>query len=137
MTNREFYTAITTGTLTVYKGKEIVTQTAAFVDGKPIDEIVEFANTAIAKLDEKNKNRANAINKSKEKNLADAQAVVNEMEQNKVYTAKEIWQTFNLDSTQKATGLMKIAVENGLVTRIDNYTPSGKAKDKVIGYKKV
>ena len=134
MTNREFFNAILTGTLTLNAGKETETSTPAYVEGVLIDELKEFATKAIEKLDAKNaaakgKPRAKRTNPENE---ALKTRIVEYVEVGKNYTAKAIAE-FLADETgdeiavQKASGLLRSLVAESRIAEIE--TKKGKAKE--------
>jgi hypothetical protein len=134
MTNREFFNAILTGTLTLNAGKETETSTPAYVEGVLIDELKEFATKAIEKLDAKNaaakgKPRAKRANPENEALKA---LIVGYVEAGKTYTAKAIaeflaGETGDEIAVQKASGLLRSLVAEGKVAEVE--TKKGKTKE--------
>lgn len=134
MTNREFFNAIITGTLTLNAGKETETSVPAYVDGVLIDEIKEFAIKAVEKLDKKNeaaksKPRTKKTNPENE-NLKNM--IVEYIETGKTYTAKAIaeflaGETGDEVATQKASGLLRSLVADGKIIEVE--TKKGKTKE--------
>lgn len=134
MTNREFFNAIVTGTLTLNAGKETETSTSAYVEGVLIDELKEFATKAIEKLDKKNeaakgKPRAKRVNPEND-NLKEL--IIAYIEEGKTYTAKGIAEYLTNESgeevaTQKASGLLRSLVADGRIAEIE--TKKGKTKE--------
>ena len=94
MTNREFYNAI--------------------VSAKISDEITEFAEKAIAKMDEKNAKRSNTKSATQVANDEIKVAILAQMEAEKVYTCKEISEKHEI-STQKTSALMRQLAQSGKV----------------------
>ena len=138
MTNREFYTAIVTGTVILNAGKETEQTYSAYVDGELIPELKEFAETAIGKLDAKNeaaKGRKTA-KKANPENEKLKEVILGAMEADKVYTAKWAAEYLNGElapeepyTTQKTSALLRQLVEAGKVIKLE-----GK-KGKTIEYK--
>jgi hypothetical protein len=97
------------------------------------EEITEFANAQITKLDERNKSRKSETTKRQTANAELAEKIVDKMESGVTYTAAEIvgFGIEGIPSTQKVTPLMKMMAENGRVTITD---VSIKGKGKVKGY---
>ena len=94
MTNREFYNAI--------------------VSAKISEEITEFAEKAIAKMDEKNAKRSNTKSATQVANDEIKVAILAQMEAEKVYTCKEISEKHEI-STQKTSALMRQLAQSGKV----------------------
>ena len=94
MTNREFYNAI--------------------VSAKISDEITEFAEKAIAKMDQKNAKRSNTKSATQVANDEIKVAILAQMEAEKVYTCKEISELHEI-STQKTSALMRQLAQSGKV----------------------
>lgn len=134
MTNREFFNAILTGTLTLNAGKETETSTPAYVEGVLIDEMKEFATKAIEKLDAKNaaakgKPRAKRTNPENEALKA---LIVGYVEAGKTYTAKAIaeflaGETGDEIAVQKASGLLRSLVAEEKIAEVE--TKKGKTKE--------
>ena len=114
MTYREFYNSV--------KDNEFVS-----------DEMREFAVKAIKALDNKNESRKNGNSKTAQETKANRELILNAMVEGEVYTAKQIADTCNFSSTQKATGMLTQMVKDGLVN-VKDFTPTGKKKDTVKGY---
>ena len=134
MTNREFFNAIVTGTLTLNAGKETETSTPAYVEGVLIDELKEFAVKAIEKLDKKNeaakgKPRAKRTNPE---NDGLKELITGYVELGKNYTAKAIaefltGETGDEIAVQKASGLLRSLVTDGKIAEVE--TKKGKTKE--------
>lgn len=134
MTNREFFNAILTGTLTLNAGKETETSTPAYVEGVLIDELKEFATKAIEKLDAKNaaakgKPRAKRTNPENEGLKA---LIVDHIAVGTNYTAKAIaeflaGETGDEIAVQKASGLLRSLVAEGKIAEVE--TKKGKTKE--------
>ena len=134
MTQREFFNAIVNGGSYTYENKknETVTINIFNEDGTFTDTAVEFAKERIAALDRANDNRKNGTSKTAQATAEKRQRIFDGMEFDKTYTAKEIFETFGLKSTQEATGLLSKI--DGLV--VAGFSPTGKKKDTVKGYTK-
>lgn len=111
-TSRKFYTEVANGNIT--------------------PEVKEYAVTALAKLDEKNKKRRETDSAKQVANKALAVQIVESFEVGKTYTAKDIANKFDI-STQKASALIRKAVETKEVSVVEGYKPEG-SKSKVKGY---
>lgn len=112
MTNREFFTAITKANVA--------------------PELVEFAQNALVKLDEKNEKRRNSTSPNQKKNedfKADILADFN-AEPNRVFTAKEIADKYSV-STQKISALLRQLVDSG---KLKSFDTKDSKKNKVKGY---
>lgn len=94
MTYREFYTAIVSANIS--------------------DEITEFAESAIAKLDKKNASRSNTLTKTQVENEKIKDEILSQMEEGKTYTCKEISEKHEI-STQKTSALMRQLAQSGKV----------------------
>lgn len=140
MTQREFFNAIVTGTVTLNAGKETETSYSAYADGVLIPEIVEFAEKAIEKLNAKNlaakgKPRAKKANPENEgyKEQIKANCTVGT-----VYTTKaitEILNDLNPDfaepiTTQKASALIRQLRDEGFFN--EKETKKGKTKEYTV-----
>ena len=114
MTSREFFTAV--------------------IEGKINDEIKEFAQLQIEKLDSKNAKRKTTDSKTQKENKAIKEALLATMEKDKVYTASEVarMEIEGITSTQKASALLRQLVETGTLTSEEVKV---KGKGKVKGYK--
>ena len=112
MTQREFFNAI--------------------VNRQVSSDVVEFAKSQVAKLDEKNAKRRNTDSAKQTANKALIQDIVSQMSEGETYTARQIADKYSV-STQKVSALMTLAINDGLITQIDGYKPEG-AKSKVKGY---
>ena len=134
MTQREFFNAIVNGGSYTYENRSVETVTINIFneDGTFTDEAVNFAKERIAALDRANDNRKNGTSKTAQATAEKRQRIFDGMEFDKTYTAKEIFETFSLKSTQEATGLLSKI--DGLV--VTDYSPTGKKKDTVKGYTK-
>lgn len=128
MTQREFFTAVIEGSATAKDGTVI----NIIENGEFTEEAIEFAKGRIAAIDKSNENRKNGTSKTAQATAEKRQRIFDGMEFDKTYTAKEIFETFGLKSTQEATGLLSKI--DGLV--VTDYTPTGKKKDTVKGYTK-
>lgn len=123
MTTREFYTAI--------------------VEGATVSaELAEKAVELVAAMDARNEKRRNTENNTQKENSALIEQIVANMEADKVYTCRELADKYSTEekpmTTQKMSGVMRVAVKRGLVELIEDYKPEGgKAKDKCNGYKVV
>lgn len=134
MTNREFFNAIVTGTLTLNAGKETETSTPAYVEGILIDELKEFAVKAIEKLDKKNE-AAKGKPRTKRANPENdglKELIVGYVELGKNYTAKAIaeflaGETGDEIAVQKASGLLRSLVTDGRIAEVE--TKKGKTKE--------
>lgn len=128
MTQREFFNAVIEGSATAKDGTVI----NIIENGEFTEEAIEFAKGRIAAIDKSNENRKNGTSKTAQATAEKRQRIFDGMEFDKTYTAKEIFETFGLKSTQEATGLLSKI--DGLV--VTDYTPTGKKKDTVKGYTK-
>ena len=114
MTYREFYTKV--------KAIEGIS-----------DEMVAFADKAIAQIDHKNENRKNGNSKSAQESQAIKTAVLNMLADGEVHTAKQVYEECELKSTQQASGVLVQLVKDGTI-EVQEFTPTGKKKDTVKGY---
>ena len=114
MTSREFFTAV--------------------IEGKITDEIKEFAQLEIEKLDIKNAKRKSTESKTQKENKAISETILATMEKDKVYTASEVarMEIEGITSTQKASALLRQLVETGILTSEEVKI---KGKGKVKGYR--
>ena len=114
MTSREFFTAV--------------------IEGKINDEIKEFAQLQIEKLDSKNAKRKTTDSKTQKENKAIKTSLLATMEKDKIYTASEVagMEIEGITSTQKASALLRQMVETGTLTSEEVKV---KGKGKVKGYK--
>lgn len=128
MTQREFFNAVIEGSATAKDGTVI----NIIENGEFTEEAIEFAKGRIAAIDKSNENRKNGTSKTAQATAEKRQRIFDGMEFDKTYTAKEIFETFGLKSTQEATGLLSKI--DGLV--VTDYSPTGKKKDTVKGYTK-
>ena len=114
MTSREFFTAV--------------------IEGKINDEIKEFAQLQIEKLDSKNAKRKTTESKTQKENKDIKTSLLAIMEKDKVYTASEIagMKIEGITSTQKASALLRQMVETGTLTSEEVKV---KGKGKVKGYR--
>lgn len=138
MTNREFYTAIVTGTVVLNAGKENETQYPAYNEGDLIPELKEFAKAAIDKIDAKNEaaKGRKTTKKPNEANEALKDVLKAQFQTDNVYTAKWAADFLNENvehvdpfTTQKTTALLRQLVDEGTLTRLE-----GK-KGKTVEYK--
>jgi predicted HTH transcriptional regulator len=97
-TNREFFNAIVNGT-------EITT------------DMVDFAKSAIEKMDSKNKNRRETMTKEQEANEVMKSDILTYMKENGRQSAKSLADYFEV-STQKISALMKQLADNGKITTV-------------------
>ena len=114
MTSREFFTAV--------------------IEGKINDEIKEFAQLQIEKLDSKNAKRKTTESKTQKENKDIKTSLLATMEKDKVYTASEVagMEIEGITSTQKASALLRQMVETGTLTSEEVKV---KGKGKVKGYR--
>lgn len=114
MTSREFFTAV--------------------IEGKINDEIKEFAQLQIEKLDSKNAKRKTTESKTQKENKDIKKTLLATMEKDKVYTASEVagMEIEGITSTQKASALLRQMVETGTLTSEEVKV---KGKGKVKGYR--
>lgn len=114
MTSREFFTAV--------------------IEGKINDEIKEFAQLQIEKLDSKNAKRKTTESKTQKENKDIKISLLATMEKDKVYTASEVagMEIEGITSTQKASALLRQMVETGTLTSEEVKV---KGKGKVKGYR--
>ncbi len=114
MTSREFFTAV--------------------IEGKINDEIKEFAQLQIEKLDSKNAKRKTTESKTQKENKDIKTSLLATMEKDKVYTASEVagMEIKGITSTQKASALLRQMVETGTLTSEEVKV---KGKGKVKGYR--
>lgn len=114
MTSREFFTAV--------------------IEGKIDDEIKEFAQLQIEKLDSKNAKRKTTESKTQKENKDIKKTLLATMEKDKVYTASEVagMEIEGITSTQKASALLRQMVETGTLTSEEVKV---KGKGKVKGYR--
>lgn len=114
MTSREFFTAV--------------------IEGKINDEIKEFAQLQIEKLDSKNAKRKTTESKTQKENKDIKTSLLATMEKDKVYTASEVagMKIEGITSTQKASALLRQMVETGTLTSEEVKV---KGKGKVKGYR--
>jgi predicted HTH transcriptional regulator len=111
MTKREFYEAIA-------KNETLV------------QEVRDFAEAAITKLDETNEKRRNAVSKKAAENQPLLEQIVNDILGNEPVTASEVAVALEI-STQKASYLLRALVEQGKASAQDIKVPK---KGKVKGY---
>lgn len=139
MTNREFYNAIVTGTVTLNAGKETEVSYPAYENGVLISELVEFAKAGIEKINAKNEaakgkprtKKPNEFNEGLISQLAEA------FESGESVTAKAAAAKLNeLNpelaepiTTQKSTALLKKLVAEGIFT--EKETAKSKPKEYV------
>ena len=139
MTNREFYNAIVTGTVTLNAGKENEVSYPAYENGTLIAELVEFAKAGIEKINAKNeaakgKPRAKKSNEFNEGLIAQ---LVEAFESGEAVTAKVAATKLNeLNpelaepiTTQKSTALLKKLVAEGVF--VEKETAKSKPKEYV------
>ena len=102
MTNREFYTAVSNGTIN--------------------DEVKEFATEAIAKLDARNANRSAKPTKTQQANANLREVVLNVLRnEGKPMTVTEVFNAMSenpeVASTQKVSALMRQLLLDGKVAK--------------------
>lgn len=108
MTQREFYTAIANGTIN--------------------EEVQTFAASAIEKMDKRNATRRSKPTKSQRENEETKAKILDFMGDKEHVLASEVAAEFGF-STQKASGLMKLLVDDGRVTAFEVKVPKqGKRK---------
>ena len=133
MTNREFFNTIVNGTATIKEADGFRTINLV-VNGAINPEIVEFAQTSINKLDEKNEKRKNSP--AKQKKSAENEELINQiydfMTEGRTYTSSEIATALD-KTTSKISAMFKVMVSEDRVTVVDGYKPE-KGKSKVKGY---
>ena len=95
------------------------------------DEMTEFAQSMIDKLDKKNETRRTTKSKSQIANDGIKTEILNSMKADTVYTAGIVATDFEI-STQKASALLKQLAETGILEVLDKYKTD---KGKVKGYK--
>lgn len=130
ITAREFYNYIINANTT------FVVPVEGAEDGATVDmteSVLTYARDKIKKLDDRKESRKNSESETQKANKAKIAEIVGAMEEDRVYTAKEIADIFELSSTQKATALMAQAVASGLVS-VQNFKPTGKGRS-MKGYK--
>ena len=110
MTNREFYTAIINSNIT--------------------DTVIDFAETSLKKLDERNEKRKSAPSKTAIANEPIKKAILEVLSAEEVKTASEVASAVEI-STQKASSLLRQLVENKKVVAHDIKVPK---KGKCKGY---
>lgn len=102
MTKRDFYTAITNGTLT--------------------DEVVEFATNEIAKMDTANEKRKEKASKKALENQPLIDRIANEILGTEPMTATDVATVLEV-TVQKASALCRAAVDQGLAVQVDVKIP--------------
>lgn len=118
MTYKEFYNAIITGELRIKTGKTkdaetIISKAFEVVDNNIVinSALVEFAKSAIVKLDNKNNSKSSSkLTAAQVENIDLANTIFTSMESDKVYTSKMLSEDFCI-SVQKATSIAKKIVE--------------------------
>ena len=95
------------------------------------NEMTEFAQSMIDKLDKKNESRRTTKSKNQVANDERKAKILSAMTANTVYTAGIIATDFGI-STQRASALLKQLAESGNLEVIEGYKTS---KGKVKGYK--
>lgn len=105
----------------------------AVVNANINDELTEFANNAIAKLDEKNRKKRETTSPAQAANEDIKNQILDEFAANpqRIYTARELADTFNT-STQHVSALLKQLVDDGKVTKFEKVKDS--KKNTVRGY---
>lgn len=137
MTQREFFTMVIEGTVVTKDETEIalvITDENGNLTINPA--AVEFARERIAALDKANAKRANGNSTAAKESAERKTTILNAMAEGEIYTAKTIAETCGLTSTNQASGLLGSMAKEGTVT-VEEYTPTGKKKDMVKGYRKV
>lgn len=100
MTSREFYNAIIDGTIT--------------------EQVVNYAKEQIKKLDEKNERRRTTTSKNQQENIELCKKIMQTLEKGKYYLASEVVAAVDdLKSTQKASALLAMLVEEGKIIKED------------------
>lgn len=138
MTNREFYNALITGTVTLNAGKETETAYPAYENGVLIPELVEFAKAAVEKINAKNlaakgKPRAKKPNEENEALKAEVTELV---EAGTYVTAKVVTTKINEVHpereepypVQKIAAILKALVAEGVFTEKEG-VKTGKPKE--------
>jgi len=105
------------------------------IEGRITDTVINYAKSAIKKMDEKNNARKGSLTESQKANAQTKDSILAaiQAEPNKRFTAKVIADMFDMSSTQRATALLMQMVKDELV-KVEDFTPSGKKKDMVKGY---
>lgn len=128
MTQREFFTIVANGSASIaYKvNDEVVHKTVNLND----DEVKEYAEMAIKKLDEKNEKRKTEGNKTAKENAPIKENIMKIFEENPqtVFTAKNIADKMDI-STQKSSALLR-----QLTDKINVFEVKDEKKNKVKGY---
>jgi hypothetical protein len=118
MTNREFYTAISNGIIN--------------------DEVKEFANSAIAKLDTRNANRSAKPSKTQQENAPIKQALLEYLSNHEgQFTEGQLGEALGI-THNKAGALARQLVAEGAVTSVEVKLPKvGKRKAYAIAVAEV
>lgn len=119
MTNREFFNAIITGTVTLNAGKETEASYPAYTDGGTlIDELKDFAQASIEKNEAaKGKDRTKKPNPENEALKA---RLLEGMNSGEKYTAKWAAEYLGDDiTTQKTSALLRQMVEAGTLAAVE------------------
>lgn len=102
MTNREFFTAISNGTIN--------------------DEVIAHATSALEKMDAANEARKNKPSKAALANAPVMEQIVNEVLTTEAMTAAAVAEAVGI-STQKASALLRAIVADGKATATDIKVP--------------
>ena len=131
MTQREFYTLILKGegTSTVTEnGKRTVSKVKLYgEDGKFTAKVLDYAQSQIDALDDKNAKRKDSKSEKDKKSANEslAQAILASFEVGKTYTATELGKKFstaeNTVSAQKVTAVIKPLVQSGAIAVTEKY----------------
>lgn len=105
----------------------------AVINANINDELTEFANNAIAKLDEKNRKKRETTSPAQAANEDIKNQILDEFAANpkRVYTARELADIFST-STQHISALLKQLTDDGKVTKFEKVKDS--KKNTVRGY---
>ena len=105
----------------------------AVINANINDELTEFANNAIAKLDEKNRKKRETTSPTQAANEDIKNQILDEFTANpeRVYTARELADIFST-STQHISALLKQLTDDGKVTKFEKVKDS--KKNTVRGY---
>lgn len=114
--------------------KEMLT---AIINGAEItDEIKAKATEMLNAIDRKSAKRSEKSDSNRTANIAIAETIVSAMDSGRTYGASELNALMDgAYTTAKITAVMKVAVEDGLVTVVDGYKVGGKGR-AVKGYTK-
>ena len=90
----------------------------AVIANVDVEEVKAYAESEIAKLDEQNEKRRNSVSKKAEENAKLAQQIAEEHLTDEPVTATQIGELMDI-STQKASALLRKAVDMGLAVKQD------------------